>query len=572
MASTSSTDSSGPLLPAVVDELARNHPHRSWASIPIDDNDLSRGYEDISYEALANAINKLAWVIDSAVGKSTTFETIAYLGASDLRYHIITMAVCKTGHKVLFSSHLNSLPMHVSLLEQLECRSLFYSQGTRIDNLLAAHPMKHIQVPSLDDLIDLSNRAEWYPYTKTYEDSALDPYVVLHTSGTTGNPKPIIYNHAITKSLDSLKSLPDVHGHSHNLDLTHPGIGTRFFLPSSPFHVLSGVFGFFSSVMGGGVLVLPYRNRGMSIDDQILDVFTYSKTKFAIMLPHYMDVVARKPNPEDYIKNFEKVYFGGGDLSPFTRKMWAKYTHLQNCYGATELGFPPQLESDPEDHEYVYFDVEHGCLEFRELQVEDNPDGITPAKIYEMVLAWSPKTAKHAPFFAREGAIAESGPPYPDYHVSDLWTPHPDPKKSRYVWRFAGRKDDLITLAAGINLRTGPIEQALSAHDQVKAAIVSGNKRLQALVILELVPGTPLEAVHDIWKSVLEPLNAKIPAHGRIAETHVLVVPANALERTPKGSISKKRSEVKFSKEIEAVYERFGEVWHGNGLSDGNTA
>ncbi|KAI1311366.1 acetyl-CoA synthetase-like protein [Xylaria venustula] len=568
MASSSSPDSSGPLLPAVVDELARNHPNRPWASIPIDDNDISRGYEDISYEALANAINKLAWVIESAVGKSTTFETIAYLGASDARYHMITMAACKTGHKVLFSSHLNSLPMHVSLIEQLECKSLFYSQGFQIDNLLAAHPMKHIVVPSLDDLIDLSDRAEWYPYTKTYEDAALDPYVVLHTSGTTGNPKPIIYNHAITKSLDLMKSLPDVEGRSHILDVTHPGVGTRLLLPSSPFHVLAGVCAFFTSVMGGGVLVLPYRNRSLSIDDPILDVFTFSKAKFAILLPHLMDVVARKPNPEDYIKNFEKVYFGGGDISPFTRTTWAKYTRLQNSYGTTELAFPPQLVADAEDHEYVYFDVEHSCLEFQELQVDDNPDGTIQTKLYEMVLAWSPKTAKYSPFFAREGAIAESGPPYPDYHVSDLWTPHPDPKKSRFVWRFAGRKDDLITFAPGINLRTGPIEQALLAHDQVKAAIVLGNQRLQALVILELIPGTPLEAVHEIWKTVLEPLNAKTAAHGRIDETHVLVVPANALERTPKGTISKKKSELKFSKEIEEVYQQFGEVWRDNGLAN----
>ncbi|KAI0428957.1 acetyl-CoA synthetase-like protein [Xylaria sp. FL1042] len=565
MASSSTPDSTEPLLPAAIDELARSHPHRPWASIPVDDNDLTQGYEDISYEALANAINKLAWIIHSSVGKSTTFATIAYLGASDLRYHMMQMAACKTGHKVLFSSHLNSLSVHLSLMDKLDCKSLFYSEGTQVDDILAARSIKHILVPSLDVLIDVDNRAECYPYTKTYEDAAFDPYAVLHTSGTTGDPKPLLFNHAITKSFYLQKSLPDVEGRSH-IVLSNPGIGTRVFLPTSPFHVLSSVSGLSLSVLGGGVLVLPCRNRGMSVTDSMLDVFTYANAKYAILMPHYMEAIARKPNPEDYIKNFEVVYFGGGELSPLTRTIWAKYTRIQNCWGSSELGFPPQLESDVEDHEYVYFDMEHSGLEFREVKMDDDPDEATSAKIYEMVLAWSPLSAKYSAQFAREGTISGSGPPYPDYHIGDLWAPHSDPKKSRYAWRFVGRKDDLITLAAGINLRTGTIEQALLAHSQVKAAIVLGNKRLQPLAVLELVPNTPLDAAQEIWKSILEPLNAKMQSHSRIANTHVLVVPADGLIRTPKGTISRKKSENKYAKEIDAVYQRFGDTWQDKGL------
>ncbi|KAI1428150.1 acetyl-CoA synthetase-like protein [Xylaria sp. FL1777] len=572
MAPTSSSEDQGPLLPAVIDELARNDPKRPWASIPIDDGDLSRGYEDISCEALANAINKLAWLIDSTVGQSTTGETIAYLGSSDLRYHMIQMAACKTGYQVLFSSHLNSLHVHLSLMEQLDCRSLFYSEGTQVDDILASRPLKSILVPDLDDLLDVNDRAKWYPYTKTYEEAALDSYAVLHTSGTTGDPKPLIFNHAIIKSLYMQNSLPDVEGRSHISIINNPGFHTRVLLPTSPFHVISSLCGLYLSVIRGGVLVMPYRNRGMSVNDPILDVFKYSNTKVAIMMPHYMDAVARRPNPGDYIQNFEKIYFGGGDLTPLTRSTWAKYTRIYNSWGSSELGFTPQLESDPEDHEYVYFDLEHSGLEFREVKIDDNIDGVDPVKLYEMVLTWTPETAKYSAHYARQSATIGSGPPYPEFHVGDLWTPHPDLKKSRYAWRFAGRMDDLITLAAGINLRTGGIEQALLAHSQVKAAIVLGNKRLQPLVVLELAPGTPVEAVHEIWKSVLEPLNAKAQSHARIASTHMLVVPADGLLRTPKGTISKKKSERKFSKEIEEIYQRFGDVWQDKGLPSGDKA
>lgn len=315
MAPMSSPHDSSPLLPVEIDELARNDPQRPWASIPIDDNDISWGYEDISYEALANAVNKLAWIIDSAVGPSKTSEAMAYLGITDLRYHMIEVAACKTGHQVLFSSHLNSLPVHLALMERLDCGSLFYSEDMQVDDILAARPMTRIQIPTLDDLISLDDRAEWYPYTKTYEEVARDPYVTLHTSGTTGTPKPLIFNHEIIKSALSQNSLPDVEGRPHISGLVNPVLGARLLLPTSPFHGISAIMGMTFSVFGGGVLVLPYRRRGMSVTDPIIDVFTHARVKQAVFMPYTMEAVARRPNPEDYIKIFDIVYFGGGKSS-----------------------------------------------------------------------------------------------------------------------------------------------------------------------------------------------------------------------------------------------------------------
>ena len=78
------------LLPVIIDQLAQEDPNRPWASIPRDDYDLSQGYADISYAALANAINKLAWMVEKSIGRSNSFETIAYLGTPDIRYHLVS--------------------------------------------------------------------------------------------------------------------------------------------------------------------------------------------------------------------------------------------------------------------------------------------------------------------------------------------------------------------------------------------------------------------------------------------------------------------------------------------------
>ena len=59
--------------------------------------------------------------------------------------------------------------------------------------LLAAHPMRVLQFPNLEGL--LNGRAFHYPYRKTFEEACHDPLVSVHTSGTTGkcdNPNPSV--------------------------------------------------------------------------------------------------------------------------------------------------------------------------------------------------------------------------------------------------------------------------------------------------------------------------------------------------------------------------------------------
>ncbi|KAI9650706.1 hypothetical protein NHQ30_000728 [Ciborinia camelliae] len=84
-------------------------------------------------------------------------------------------------------------------------KSLFNATGCQV--LLTTDPRPptaapviqlhdHLQVlnvPSYEDL--LNTTYEHFPYDKTFECARREPLVALHTSGTTGLPKPIIYTH-----------------------------------------------------------------------------------------------------------------------------------------------------------------------------------------------------------------------------------------------------------------------------------------------------------------------------------------------------------------------------------------
>jgi hypothetical protein len=73
---------------------------------------------------LANAVNRASWLIDAHFGNSKTFDVIAYLGVSDVRYAVFTFAAIKTGHQVS-----TGLTMHV-VLDRAKVDSSF----RRLDN------------------------------------------------------------------------------------------------------------------------------------------------------------------------------------------------------------------------------------------------------------------------------------------------------------------------------------------------------------------------------------------------------------------------------------------------------
>lgn len=88
--------------------------------------------------------------------------------------------------QTLFNSPRNSIDAHISLFKGQNCHTMIVPalQPLYVAPLLAAHPMRLLQLPKLEEL--LNSRALHYPYKKTFHEGYRDPLVSLHTSGTTG--------------------------------------------------------------------------------------------------------------------------------------------------------------------------------------------------------------------------------------------------------------------------------------------------------------------------------------------------------------------------------------------------
>lgn len=251
-------------------------------------------------------------------------------------------------------------------------------------------------------------------------------------------------------------------------------------------------------------------------------------------------------------------------LSKYAANIWAQHTKIQNCWGATEALLAPQFEAPNEDFEYSYFDTSSGGYEFRHFKNSGYESEGKPQELYEFVFKLTEKSAPIASWHARQGIDpVTSTPPLPEWLTGDLWTPHPDPAKASYAWKFVCRKDDLISFSTGVNGHPGPIEQAILSHSKVRGAMLVGAMHRQPVALIELTDGTEVsrELAVDIWEEVIQPANDKAQMHIRVAKTHILLVPYGSFLRTAKGSAVRKLTEQQFKEQIEDVYERFGDQW-----------
>lgn len=46
--------------------------------------------------------------------------------------------------------------------------------------------MGHVVIPELESWLDATEKTIPYPLTKTYDEACMQPYMIIHTSGSTG--------------------------------------------------------------------------------------------------------------------------------------------------------------------------------------------------------------------------------------------------------------------------------------------------------------------------------------------------------------------------------------------------
>lgn len=101
MAANGTTSYGRRLLPNVVDELRNSSPSRVYASCP-KTADVADGFFDFTVADLGRCVDFMASWIENKFGRSDNFETITYIGLSEIRGPVTFLAAIKAGYKVCF--------------------------------------------------------------------------------------------------------------------------------------------------------------------------------------------------------------------------------------------------------------------------------------------------------------------------------------------------------------------------------------------------------------------------------------------------------------------------------------
>lgn len=113
----------------------------------------------------------------------------------------------------MYLSPRNSIEGHIAVIDRCDCnRWVLPAQRIgHVDELLQKRSMDVATLPELLDLLE-PEAVPNYSYDKTFAEGRQEPFVVLHTSGSTGLPKPVIVPHGNLATLDAHRLLPPVEG------------------------------------------------------------------------------------------------------------------------------------------------------------------------------------------------------------------------------------------------------------------------------------------------------------------------------------------------------------------------
>ncbi|KAI0188864.1 putative NRPS-like enzyme [Astrocystis sublimbata] len=530
------------LLPHMVDRVARESPDRAYGLWPNSSTSYEKGYHTITYSQLANAVNGLAWWLIEQLGPGHG-DVIAFIGPNDMRMTALLYAAMKTNYVLFFPSPRNSAAAHKVLLDTLKCKTLI----TTAPVPPTVAPVLDVAQPKLLTALEtdrlLSQTYEHYTCDRTYEKNGQDPIWAIHTSGSTGFPKPIIWtSEAIVRHCNGTDATPP--GGTPSLD--HFERGKRVLTTLPPFHGAGLGQYIFWGIPFGSVPIAPLA-AAIPTAQGIVEALKQTPADIALLVPSVVAELAEDPVSLDYVAaNVKLIVYLGGDLPKAFGDRVAAKIPVRCQWGCSELGFAPQLwpsELGPQDWRYIRFHPCSGAV------FEETVNGA-----YELVFR------KQESLLATQPVWSISGQEHLDeFRTRDLFEPHPTVADA---WCWRARTDDIIVFLNGEKTNPVSMEQSIVANNpEITGAMVIGAQRFQAALLVEPASTVTITTTADqaalierIWPSI-EDANSVAPAHARVEKSMILIAtPNRPLKRTAKGSMQRAATLAPYAVELEKLY------------------
>ncbi|CBF83739.1 hypothetical protein AN2924.2 [Aspergillus nidulans FGSC A4] len=499
---------------------------------------------DLTYQELASIVNRQAWWLAECLHGKARDVTIAYVGPSDARHLILSLAAVRAGSRLLLLSPRNSVAIHEHLIKETQSAAILYdsSFSTAITELTSLSQITAVQAPGLVDLLSDTTLANEYPYGDTFKDASDKPLVVFHTSGSTGMPKPVTFVHSALAAVDSLRELysedsyrVSVHRVIDAVEATYNGCPL--------FHTAGFVVSFFL-VFSGCVTVIgpPDQPSSPQMFKQILHS---THTQGALLPPLVIDQIAEEPAMVEEAAKLKFLTYGGGSVSRAAGDLLSKRTNLINVLGSSECGLIGAYMTEPEHWDWFHFAEKEMGIKWEPVdEAKEKPE------FFEMVLRREELPQKQAVF--------ANFPDLDEWHMRDIFYRHPT---IPYYYKYQSRKDDVIVFSTGEKTNPIDVEAGINSLPGVAASLVVGHKRPYPVLLVELAASATVDDTLPDIHRVLEELNKLSMKYAQIHRGDVLFAePEKPFVRTPKGTINRSQTNKLYAEEIEALYSSATEI------------
>lgn len=432
----------------------------------------------------------------------------------------------------------NSADGQRSLFTAVNCLLLLHSEGvdTHVGVVKSALPeVRSFQIPDFDGLF--KRGCQPCRLERCQNRRAEDQVIVLHTSGSTGHPKPIFHTSASIWTLAALATLPSTRGRQNIMDAFLQSGATL--LAVAPFFHIMGQVVLWRSLICRAPLVILSPTRPPD-PELIVKAIEQVGPSLAMFPPSLLESVANTPGGLDTIRLLNVVIFAGGPLATGVGEKLISCTNLLNMLGSTEAGIYPSLVPLSK-HDWQYFE----WIPSSGMTMKVDSSGL-----HELVIV---KTSKNR----RYQAVFQTFPEVRDWSTGDLFERHPG---NMDLWLYRGRKDDLLVLSNGEKFHPVGFEKLVESHPMVKGALVVGEGRFQTGLLVELdwVAVPPSQKSSEILSLVwplIDKANALAPAYGKVWRSMIATASRDKpFKRTPKGSIVRRQTVDLYEAEIHALY------------------